>query len=579
MKRLDNMTVRLSWSLVLALFSVLVITLGGLGLYAARHSETVLQTLNEVNVDQQAALNRTNTQMLLTQLALRDLQARLLDSDVPQEREAVQDQAEALESQLSRIESSFQAFLALPGGDKREAMIDAMQASFIRLLDNGLRAQQQALTEGDVERFQALAPDVEQLTETFYNAAVDFFVDAERSGASLYADFTDLVDMLEWLMIVGLVVAAGSVVVVLWGVTANVIRPLSELVGYFERMQQGNLAQRIPKLGNNEIGRLYAAMSAMQQGLADTVSTVRDSSNAIYLGTQSIAHGNNDLSARTEQQASSLQETASSMEQLSSTVTQNADNAGQASQLAANATQTARQGGSVVNEVVSTMHDISQSSQRIATIIGTIDSIAFQTNILALNASVEAARAGEHGKGFAVVAQEVGNLAKRSGDAAHEIRGLIEASASQVERGTTRADQAGKTMEDIVTSVQRVSDIMDEIASASSEQSSGIGQVNEAVTQMDQVTQQNAGLVQSAASAANQLEAEASRLKAAVNRFRLESSTGAGAGHTGNDMSGDELSRWMPSLADRQPSSASPPTRQQQSQRRNNDHDDEWESF
>jgi len=571
-KLLDNMTVRLSWSLVLAVFSALIIALGGLGLYAARHSEAALETLNQVNVDQQSSLNRTNTQMLFTQVALRDLQARLLDSDGPQDSKAIQRQAVELQSNLTRVEATFQEFLALPGTGDRADMIDELQVSFARLMGDGLRPQQQALSAGDAEQFQALVPEVERLTETFYDDAVTFFVDAEQSGASLYSGFLGLVEVLEWMMIAGLVIAAGTVAVVLWGVTVNVIRPLGKLVGYFEAMQQGNLAQHIPERGNNEIGRLYASMAAMQHGLADTVSTVRDSSNAIYQGTQSIAHGNNDLSARTEQQASSLQETASSMEQLSSTVTQNADNAGQASQLAAEASRTAQQGGEVVNDVVSTMHDISKSSHRVAEIIGTIDSIAFQTNILALNASVEAARAGEHGKGFAVVAQEVGHLASRSGDAAREIRGLIETSVSQVDRGTSRADQAGKTMGEIVAAVQRVSDIMDEIASASNEQSSGIGQVNDAVTQMDQVTQQNADLVQQAASAANQLEAEASRLKAAVNRFQLETSGAAGDYQPVND--NDDLSRWMPALMTRR-TQETPPADTARTTRSDGD----WESF
>ncbi|SDN88476.1 methyl-accepting chemotaxis sensory transducer with TarH sensor [Halomonas shengliensis] len=573
MKLLDNMTVRLSWSMVLAVFSALILALGGLGLYAARHSESALQTLNRVNVDQQSALNRTNTQMLFAQLELRDLQTRLLADETPQVRQAVQAEAEALAETFFEVESTFQEFLALPGGEARAAMIDTLAASFERLMAEGLWPQQQALAAGDAERFLTLAPRVEALTTTFYDDAVTFFVDAEQSGASLYASFLELVKGLEWLIIAGLVIAAGTVVVVLWGVTVNVIRPLGQLVGYFEAMQQGNLAQRIPERGDNEIGRLYAALAAMQRGLAETVMTVRDSSEAIYQGTQSIAHGNNDLSSRTEQQASSLQETASSMEELSSTVTQNADNAGQASQLAADASRTAQEGGEVVNDVVSTMHEISQGSHRVAEIIGTIDSIAFQTNILALNASVEAARAGEHGKGFAVVAQEVRNLASRSGDAASEIRGLIEASVNQVDRGTARADQAGKTMGEIVASVQRVSDIMDEIASASHEQSSGIGQVNDAITQMDQVTQQNADLVQHAASAANQLEAEASRLKAAVNRFQLETSGSATKGQ--RDDSNDDLSRWMPSLMTRRTQEAAPAATQARTTRS----DDDWEAF
>ena len=213
------------------------------------------------------------------------------------------------------------------------------------------------------------------------------------------------------------------------------------------------------------------------------------------------------------------------MEELAATVEQNADNARQASQLAAEASQTAAQGGSVVSGVVATMHEISESSHKMTDIIGVIDSIAFQTNILALNASVEAARAGEHGRGFAVVAQEVRSLAGRSADAAGEIRQLIQVSREKVDAGTEQADRAGQTMGEIVAAVQRVSDIMDEIASASQEQSHGIGQVNLAVTQMDEVTQQNAALVEQAATAANQLEAEAARLREAVLRFRVAGET------------------------------------------------------
>ncbi len=402
--------------------------------------------------------------------------------------------------------------------------------------------------------------------------------DAGDTGADLEASFADFAGWMQLILLATLVGTAMTVAVVLWGVTVNVIRPLNQLVGYFERMKEGHLAQAIPKRGNNEIGRLYAALDEMQHGLAETVGTVRHSSESIYLGTQHIAHGNNDLSARTEQQASSLQETAASMEELSSTVTQNADNARQASQLAAEASRTAQQGGEVVDEVVTTMHEISQGSHRVAEIIGTIDSIAFQTNILALNASVEAARAGEHGRGFAVVAQEVRNLASRSADASSEIRTLIQTSVSQVDAGTSRVDRAGQTMTEIVAAVQRVSDIMDEIASASSEQSTGIGQVNEAVTQMDQVTQQNAELVQQAASAANQLEAEASRLTAAVTRFQLGQAEVVPQDATSQQADQDnDLARWMPALMpDRSKShQASDESRGKGAPGR----DDEWESF
>jgi len=576
-KLLDNMTVRVSWSLVLAVFAALVLVLSGLGLYTVRYSEDSLQTLNRVNVDQVSALNRANTQMLFAQMDMSNLHARLGQAVWPDEREAVKAEAEALTGTLDEIEATFQEFLALPRQPEQQPRIAAVEESFTALMSEGLRPQQQALTEGSAEAFSNLHGEVETLTQRFYDHAVTFFVAAEQTGRALYSGFFDQVGLLELLMIAALVIAALTIVGVLWGVTVNVTRPLGRLVGYFERMEKGDLAQTIPRLGDNEIGRLYASLAQMQHGLAETVGKVRRSGETIYQGSQSIASGNNDLSSRTEQQAASLEETASSMEELSSTVGQNAENAQQASQLAAEATRTARQGGEVVGEVVETMHRISKGSHQVAEIIGTIDAIAFQTNILALNASVEAARAGEHGRGFAVVAQEVRSLASRSADASSEIRGLIKASVQQVDDGTASVDQAGQTMEEVVQAVQRVSDIMDEIAAASSEQSNGISQVNEAVTQMDQVTQQNAELVQQAASAANQLEAEASQLRVAVTHFQIDQQ----AAHSENEGSREadatsDLARWMPSLMQ-----AQAPQRRAASQGHDGQaaRDDEWESF
>lgn len=346
-------------------------------------------------------------------------------------------------------------------------------------------------------------------------------VQASNDIQAQQAAFGAFAASVRWALLGVVVMTIATVIVVIWGVTANVLRPLDRLVGYFERMAQGDLSQAITSPGNNEIGRLYSAMAHMQGSLSQTVGTVRTSGTSIYERSQQIASGNNDLSSRTEQQATSLEETASSMEQLASTVGHNAENARQASQLAGSATLTARRSGEEVGEIVSTMQDISASSHQVADIITVIDNIAFQTNILALNASVEAARAGEHGRGFAVVAQEVRSLASRSAAAAKEIRTLIDASLSKVDTGTQRVNQAGQTMQDLVGAVQRVSDIMDEIAAASEQQSSGIGQVNQAVAQMDQVVQQNAQLVQQAARSANELESEAARLREAVERFRV----------------------------------------------------------
>ena len=285
------------------------------------------------------------------------------------------------------------------------------------------------------------------------------------------------------------------------------------------RVADGDLSddQRVGKpLG------LMAELQGMRQSLRELVQQVQTASAEMLHASSEIAQGNADLSMRTESQASALEETAASMEQLNVTVRQNADNAQTANQLALSASDVAQQGGTVVERVVDTMKGISASSHRIADIINVIDGIAFQTNILALNAAVEAARAGEQGRGFAVVASEVRALAKRSADAAKEIKDLITTSLERVENGSTLADHAGGTMRDMVGAIRRVTDIMGEISAASHEQSSGVAQVGEAITQMDQATQQNAALVEESAAAAQGLRNQAESLLRAISRFQLE---------------------------------------------------------
>ncbi|MDF8365472.1 methyl-accepting chemotaxis protein [Achromobacter anxifer] len=300
-----------------------------------------------------------------------------------------------------------------------------------------------------------------------------------------------------------------------------VLRPLRAVSDSFDKIAGGDLTVRVDVTSTNEIGMLMAAVKRMQDSLTRTVSAVRRGVDEINVGSREISAGNTDLSSRTEEQAASLEETAASMEQLASTVKQNADNARQANQLAASASDVAERGGSAVSEVVSTMQEISASSRKISEIVSVIDGIAFQTNILALNAAVEAARAGEQGKGFAVVAGEVRSLAQRSAQAAKEIKGLIEDSVSKVGAGSQQVERAGATMQEIVASVKRVTDIMGEISAASEEQSGGIDQVNRAVSQMDEVTQQNAALVEEAAAAAGSLQEQAERLAEAVAVFKI----------------------------------------------------------
>lgn len=324
-----------------------------------------------------------------------------------------------------------------------------------------------------------------------------------------------------------LMIGMGLAVVVLgvcfaYWITLSITRPLGKAVQVAETVAGGDLSSKIEVTSTDETGQLMQALKSMNESLVNIVSDVRSGTDTIATASSQISAGNIDLSSRTEQQASSLEETAASMEELTSTVRQNADNARLASQLAVSASQVASKGGEVVSQVVDTMDGINESSRKVVDIISVIDSIAFQTNILALNAAVEAARAGEQGRGFAVVASEVRNLAQRSAAAAKEIKELISDSVGKVENGSKLVGDAGITMQEIVQSIQRVTDIMGEITSASTEQAQGIEQINQAVTEMDTVTQQNAALVEEASAAAQALENQANGLLKMVSVFKLD---------------------------------------------------------
>ncbi|GGB87447.1 methyl-accepting chemotaxis protein [Pseudoduganella buxea] len=323
-------------------------------------------------------------------------------------------------------------------------------------------------------------------------------------------------------IVMGIVALLVFSVLLYLAVRRYITRPLAEVEAAASQIADGDLTVQLAVRGEDEIARLTQAMNGISQKLSSVVGKVRVGAEHIASASSEIATGNQDLCERTERQAGDLEQTASSMEELTATVRQNADNARQANQLAQSASDVALRGGAVVAQVVQTMGSINSSSQKIVDIIGVIDGIAFQTNILALNAAVEAARAGEQGRGFAVVAGEVRTLAQRSAAAAREIKELIGNSVGQVETGSRLVEQAGTTMEEVVDSVRRVTDIMAEIRSASDEQTAGIEQVNTAITHMDQVTQQNAALVEEAAAAASAMQDEASGLAQMVRQFRLD---------------------------------------------------------
>jgi methyl-accepting chemotaxis protein len=329
--------------------------------------------------------------------------------------------------------------------------------------------------------------------------------------------------------------AGGTIAVLLAAITAltlvrMIMQPLKAILNATEdlRAGEGDLTFRLPAQ-KAEFGQVTESLNGFIGKLHDIILEVRNGTETIASASQEIASGNQDLSSRTEQQASSLEETASSMEELTSTVRQNADNARQANDLAQSASDVAAKGGVVVAQVVDTMDAISASAKKIVDIIAVIDGIAFQTNILALNAAVEAARAGEQGRGFAVVATEVRNLAHRSAAAAKEIKDLINDSVEKVETGSALVDQAGSTMDEVVASVRRVSDIIGDISAASHEQEGGISQINQAISEMDSVTQQNAALVEEAAAASEAMQDQAHQLAQVVSGFRLNAAASAAA--------------------------------------------------
>ncbi len=361
-----------------------------------------------------------------------------------------------------------------------------------------------------------------------YFEQIDGFIKYQNSEMEASgAESSEAAKRTELLIMALAVVASAISVLVGFLATRSITRPLNEAVDVAKRVADGDLTSDIQIKTQDETGELMQALKDMNESLARIVGEVRGGTDNIAMASSEIASGNAELSAHTQDQASSLQETATSMSSLTDTVRQNADNARQANQLAASASEVAVKGGDVVSQVIDTMGSINASSKKIVDIIGVIDGIAFQTNILALNAAVEAARAGEQGRGFAVVAAEVRNLAQRSASAAKEIKTLIGDSVEKVEVGSKLVGQAGITMDEVVNSVKRVTDIMGEITAASQEQSLGIEQINMAINQMDGVTQQNAALVEEAAAAAESMQDQAATLARLVSVFKVGGQLGS----------------------------------------------------
>ncbi|MBA7801932.1 methyl-accepting chemotaxis protein II [Citrobacter sp. C348] len=503
--------------MVLGVFALLQLVSGGLLFSSLQQNQQSFVISNDLR-QQQSELTSTWDLMLQTRINLSRSSARMMMDASNQQSSAKNDLLKNAKGTLAQAEAhyaKFKSITPLPEMVEASGNIDDKYKQYHAALTELV----QFLENGNMDGFFA------QPTQGMQNALGEALVKYAGVSEKLYLQAFDEsardYQFAQWQLGVLAVVVVLILIVVWYGIRHTLLNPLARVIAHIREIASGNLTTSLTVSGRNEIGELASTVDHMQRSLIETVTLVREGSDAIYSGTSEIASGNTDLSSRTEQQASALEETAASMEQLTATVKQNADNARQASQLAKSASDTAQHGGKVVDGVVNTMHEIADSSKKIADIISVIDGIAFQTNILALNAAVEAARAGEQGRGFAVVAGEVRNLASRSAQAAKEIKALIEDSVSRVDTGSVLVESAGETMKDIVNAVTRVTDIMGEIASASDEQSRGIDQVALAVSEMDRVTQQNASLVQESAAAAAALEEQASRLTQSVSAFRL----------------------------------------------------------
>jgi len=425
----------------------------------------------------------------------------------------------ATTEQISKLQKALEASLA---GTELQAGFDDVAAKRKAYVDTRAKAGA-AFKAGNADEARQLVDGPMTAGAAAYLAAIDALqVQAQQRADALSAEMHGGIRHARSLML-----ALGSVALALgaaaaWVITRSITQPLARAVADAERIADNDLSQPMHLDGRgDELGTLQRALAHMHENLATMVRDIRSGTVALAHTTGEIATAGNDLSARTEQTAGSLQQTASAMEQITAAVGQTADSASTANQLVASANSVAQRGGAVVSQVVDTMREIDASSKKIADIIGTIDGIAFQTNILALNAAVEAARAGEQGRGFAVVAGEVRTLAQRSAEAAKEIKTLIGSSVDRVETGARLVGDAGQTMGEIVASVQRVADIVGEVRAAAEEQTRGIGQVNGAVADLDRMTQQNAALVEQSAAAAESMREQAERLSSLVGRFRL----------------------------------------------------------
>jgi methyl-accepting chemotaxis protein len=501
------------WASLALVVALLLITLT----VSSSRASALTARLDGATAAQLSKLTLVNSWVRLTEVNVTRVTASVVSTD-PAVDELYKEVIPAAISQISEIQKSIEK-LDLDADSKAQF---AQIAEDRKAVLASLAKARELKKNGDQAGATQEAKGVFLPASDKYVKSLQRFIDLQnKSSETLQAEFvrerldnTRFAQVMVGLLI--LLLVAGTFVLV-----GQIRKPLRDAISVAQTIAAGDLTARVDTSRGDEFGEMMKAVNHMKEQLVHLVADVRRGTDSITTASEEIAAGNQDLANRTEQTASNLEKTASSMEQLTATVKQSADSARQANQLASSAAQVAQRGGTVVGQVVSTMDEINASSRKISDIISVIDGIAFQTNILALNAAVEAARAGEQGRGFAVVAAEVRSLAGRSAEAAKEIKSLINASVEKVEGGSRLVADAGQTMTEIVSSVQRVTDIMGEISAAASEQFQGITEVNSAVGVLDQMTQQNSALVEQSAAAASSMKDQAHRLAQVVAAFKI----------------------------------------------------------
>ncbi len=519
--KFNNMTVRAKLTAAFGTLALLVLLVAGLSLKSLNDAnERFSSYVNGINARANLATH-VRTAVDRRAIAARNLVLVTRPTDVEVEKAAVIQAHEDVQNTLAKLNDMLNNSDSPEAAKRLVADISKVEQKYgpiaLTIVDLALHQKQaESIAKMNDECRPQLAALI-KASDDYAAYTADQAQALTRAAAAAYSN------QRAYLLLACLTALLAAASAGFW-ITRSLTRALGAEPGQVseavQRVADGSLGTPV-KLRAGDTTSTMAAVQRMQQSLSGIVHSVRGNSESVATASAQIAQGNADLSQRTEEQASALQQTAATMDELSSTVRNNTENAKQANQLALGASNVAIQGGEVVENVVQTMKAINDSSKKITDIIAVIDGIAFQTNILALNAAVEAARAGEQGRGFAVVASEVRNLAQRSASAAKEIKTLITGSVEQVSQGTALVDQAGKTMQEIVESIKKVSDIVGEISSASVEQSAGVAQAGLAINQMDQVTQQNAALVEESAAAAESLKLQAQLLVQAVSVFKL----------------------------------------------------------